>query len=41
MQFDILRRLHHHYIVRYYDSFSEEDELVLIMEYCGCTPPPT
>jgi hypothetical protein len=39
IQFDILRRLHHHYIVRYYDSFSDEEELVLIMEYCGGTLP--
>ena len=34
-QFDILSKLKHNYIVRYIDSFSEEEELVLIMEYCG------
>jgi serine/threonine protein kinase len=35
MKFEILSRLRHHYIVRYFDSFIEEDELVIIMEYCG------
>jgi serine/threonine protein kinase len=36
MQFEILNKLRHHYIVRYFDSFIEEHELVIIMEYCGC-----
>ncbi len=34
-QFNILSKLKHNYIVRFVDSFSEEEELVLIMEYCG------
>ncbi len=34
-QFKILEKLRHHYIVRSEDSFEEEDELILIMEYCG------
>ena len=33
---EILKKIKSKYVVKYYDSFEEEDKLNIVMEYCEC-----
>lgn len=40
-EIQILKKLKSLFIVEYIDSFLEDDELIIIMEYCECSFQPT
>lgn len=37
MQLDIMKELKHPHIVSYKESFLEEDELIIVLEFCERT----